>query len=107
MLKSGFIKNFTILAGVLSDFLYRVSQGICPAMAFKDSGAVMHSSGAHRILKRFRDRQAHIRTLLTRINDPPDLTDHDPVMQTIIHLRTVFKGCMVSQFQQYFQVSFL
>jgi len=107
MLKSRFIKGFVISAAVLSGFLKNISQGLCPAKAFKDSGSEMHRTSALRILNKFKQRQSQIRTLLTRINDPPDLLEQDPVIQTIIHLRAVFKGCMVSQFQQYFQVSFL
>jgi hypothetical protein len=107
MLKSGFIKGFMISAGVLSGFLKNISQGLCHAKAFKDPGSQMHKTSALRLLNRFKHRQSHIRSLLTRINDPPDLINEDPVIQTIIHLRAVFKECMVSQFQQYFQVSFL
>ncbi len=107
MIKSSFIKGFEVGATVLSGFLNNICLGLCPAKAFRDSGKQMHKTSAHRLLNKFKQRQTHIRTLLTRINDPPDLIDEDPVMQTIIHLKTVFKECMVSQFQQYFQVSFL
>jgi hypothetical protein len=107
MLKSRFLKGFMINAVALSGFLKNISEGLCPAKAFKDPGSQMHKRSAHRIFTKFKHQQSQIRTLLTRINDPPDLTNKDPVMQTIIHLRAVFKGCIVSQFQQYFQVSFL
>ena len=96
-----------ISAAALSGFLNNISQGLCSAEAFKTPGSQMHKTSAYRLLNKFKQKQSHIRTLLTRINDPPDLIDEDPVMQTIIHLKAVFKGCMVSQFQQYFQVSFL
>ncbi len=105
MLKSWFIKNFIICTRMLSSFLDRIWQGMPTARAFKE---MMHPSGAYRILKKFRHNQVRIRTLLTRIKDPPDLSCiKDPVLQTIAHLKTVFKGCMVSQFQQYFQIPFL
>lgn len=94
-----------ICAGALSTFLDRIMQGTCPARAFT---GMMHPSGAYRILKRFRHNQARIRTLLTRIKDPPCLIGiDDPVLLTIAHLKAVFKGCMVSEFQQYFQISLL
>ena len=96
-----------ISAVALSGFLKNISEGLCPAKAFEYPGSQMHKRSAHRIFTKFKHKQSHIRTLLTKINDPPDLIDKDPVMQTITHLRAVFKGCMVSQFQQYFQISFL
>lgn len=107
MLKSKFLKGFMISAVALSGFLKNISEGLCPAKAFEYPGSQMHKRSAHRIFTKFKHKQSHIRTLLTKINDPPDLIDKDPVMQTITHLRAVFKGCMVSQFQQYFQISFL
>lgn len=107
MLKSKFIKNFMVSAVVLSRFLKNISDGLCPAKAFKTSGSLMHKTSAYRLLNKFKYKQSQIRTLLTRINDPPDLMNEDPLIQTIIHLIAVFKGCIVSQFQQYFQVSFL
>jgi len=91
----------------LSGFLNNISQGLCLAEAFITCGSQMHRTSAYRLLNKLKQRQSQIRTLLTRINDPPDLIDKDPVIQTIAHLRAVFKGCIVSQFQQYFQVSFL
>jgi len=96
-----------ISAVALSGFLKNICQGFCPVKAFKIFGSQMHRTSALRLLNRFKNRQSQIRTLLTRINDPPDLVNDDPVIQTIAHLRAVFKGCIVSQFQQYFQVSFL
>lgn len=108
MLLAGFIKDFMICAGDLSAFLGRISQGLCPAKAFRCLETQMSRTSIYRILKRFRYNQARVRTLLTRIKDPPDLSRiKDPVIQTIAHLRVVFKGCMVSEFQQYFQTSFL
>jgi hypothetical protein len=96
-----------VSAGILSDFLEKIRQGICPARVFMGLKTMSKASG-YRIYNRFRHNQVRIRTLLTRIKDPPDLSCiRDPVVQTIVHLRAVFKGCMVSQFQQYFQVSFL
>ncbi len=108
MLLSRFIKNFMISARVLSGFLDRIRQGLCPAEAFRDLGTQMSKTSCYRILNKFRHNQSRIRTLLTRIKDPPGLSCiKNPVAQTITHLTAVFKGCMVSKFQQYFQSSFL
>ena len=96
-----------ISAVALSGFLNNISQGLCSVRAFKACGSQMHKTSAYRLLNRFKKRQSQIRTLLTRINDPPDLANKNPVIQTIAHLRAVCKGCIVSQFQQCFQVSFL
>ena len=108
MLNSWFIKNFTICACFLSAFLKKIKKGLSTARAFIETGVKMNRTSSYRILKRFRCNQPRIRTLLTRIKDPPDLSGiKDPVLQTIAHLKAVFKGCMVSQFQHYFQTSFL
>jgi hypothetical protein len=107
MLKSWFIKNFMVYAGILSAFLDKIRQGLCPAKAFRGLGT-MSKTSIYRIYHRFRHSQPRIRTLLKRIKDPPGLNSiKDPVVQTIVHLRSVFKNCIVSKFQQYFQTSFL
>lgn len=107
MLKSRVIKNLTISAPFLSAFLERILQGLCPAGVFRELGT-MSRTNIYRIYHRFRHSQTHIRTYLSRIKGPPDLNSiKDPVVQTIVHLRSVFKECVVSQFQYYFQTSFL
>jgi hypothetical protein len=68
----------------------------------------MSTSTIYRLYARFAKNQSRIRTCLLRIKDPPALPDTcDPVIQTIIHLQSVFKDCIVSQFQYRFQIPFL
>ncbi len=108
MLRSVFMKHFMIGAGVLSNFLDKILQGFSIAQAFRQLDMQISQSSIYHIFKRFKKRQPSIRTHLLRINDPPALEGiKDPVLQTIFHLKSVFKGCSVSQYQDYFQIPFL
>jgi hypothetical protein len=107
MLKSWFIKHFVISARALAAFLDRISKGFCLEQAFKGQGQISKTS-IYRLYHRFRCNQVRIRSFLIRVKDPPVLNRiKDPVVQTILHLKAVFNDCMVSQFQQYFQATFL
>lgn len=107
-LLAGYIRNFVIFARFLSGFLEHLSQGLCPAEAARKAEIPMTITTIYRLYKRFRHNQARIRTYLTRVKDPPLLDDTtDPVIQTITHLKTVFKDCIVTQFQLHFQTTFL
>lgn len=108
LLKTLFIRQFMISARVLSAFLDYLCQGLYPAKAGRISASQMSKTSVYRIYHRFRHSQNRIRTLLNQVKDPPDLPGtNDPVVQTILHLKSVFSGCFVSQFQRFFQVSFL
>lgn len=110
MLKSGFIKHFIISAVTVWIFLSSIKQGLSLIKAFRKTGSSMGETAAYRILKRFRNSQARIRTFLTGAKDPPGLKHvKDPVIRTIIHLKSLFpqSPCPVSEFQHCFQTSFL
>lgn len=108
LLKTLFIRQFMISARALSAFLDCLCQGLCPAKAGRILEPQMSKTSIYRIYHRFRNSQSRIRTLLKQVKDPPDIPGtNDPVVQTIFHLKSVFKGCFVSQFQHFFQVSFL
>ena len=101
------IKNFMICAGFLSAFLDKIRQSSAIEKAFKETGSFMSRSSSYRIYKRLRNCQAHIRSFLIKIKDPPNGDVTNPVFQTIDHLRLVFKHSVVMRFQRYFQTSFL
>lgn len=104
-----FIKNFRITAFTVWSFLDQWIQGIPLSEAFRRSGVKMGTTCVYRIFKRFKTSQTHIRTVLTRIKDPPHLPNtKDPLVLTIFHLKRIFNkhSCPISSFQHYFQTSF-
>ncbi|MCP3921070.1 MAG: hypothetical protein GY714_00645 [Desulfobacterales bacterium] len=106
---SGFIKNHIISAGTVSDFLDNIKDGKSLAEANRDAGNKMKGSNVYLIFKKFQYNQVRIRTLLLRIKAPPFANNvKNAVIQTILHLKSVFKenSCPVSQFQYDFQTSF-
>lgn len=108
LLLAGCIRNFVIFAKFLSVFLENIRQGRCPAEAAREAAIPMTTTTIYRLYNRFKHNQARIRTYLLRTKDPPPLHDTtDPVIQTITHLKSAFKGCIVTQFQHYFQTTFL
>lgn len=110
ILVSVFLKNSVISARSLWCFLENVKEGISLAKAFRDSGSDIGQTSTYRIFKKFRYNQVRIRTFLISVKDPPGLKHiADAAIQTIIHLKIVFKksSCPVSQFQHHFQTSFL
>ncbi len=108
LLKSRFIKHFMISARMLFAMLALFSRGLCPSKIHGRLRDRISRTSIYRIYHRFRRNQPRIRTLLTRIKDPPDTCGvTDPFVQTIIHLKSAFSGSFVSRFQQFFQVSIL
>jgi len=84
-------------------------QGITLAEAFRHSGSKMNQTSVYRIFNRFKKSQSHIRTLLTKIKDPPVMSrTKDPFVLTIAHLKSVFSksSCPIATFQHHFQTSF-
>lgn len=105
-LRAGCIRNFMILAKNLGAFLEAISQGYCIAGAARESGIAMSRTSIYRLYKKFRCNQSRIRTYLMRIKGPPPLPGTpNPVAQTINHLKAVFKDCIITRFQHFFQVS--
>lgn len=108
LLLTGYIRNFMISARNVSIFLEKIMQGFYPAKAARLAGLQMCTTTTYRLYKRFKLNQSRIRSYLLRLKAPPPLVDSDdPVIQTLSHLTSVFKHCIVSGFQHYFQVSFL
>jgi hypothetical protein len=110
ILNSAFIKNNTVTAKTMSRFLVNIASGMNRLKAFTMSGSLFTASSCYRIFNRVKLAQAHIRTLLLSAQPPPDGVGLlDPVVQTILHLNSIFplSSCPVSAFQSRFQVSFI
>lgn len=110
ILMTAFIRCFRISAIVLWRFLDNIRKGHGKSRAFAEAGSNLGPTSCYRLYLRFRQSQAHIRTRLSQLKDPPPATDtDDPTIQTIGHLTAAFDGhdCPVAQFQHCFQVSFL
>ncbi len=110
ILKSTFIKHFSISARALWRYLENLLNGKNKAQAFRSSGCSLGNSSVYRLYRRFQYGQARIRTFLARVKDPPCLSDTGhPVLLTLMHLKTIFKNCLcpISAFQHQFQASFL
>lgn len=110
ILYSKFIKNRTVTAKTVSRFLSNIAKGKNLLRAFTETGSSFVASSCYRVFNRFKLAQARIRTLLMSALPPPDGVGLlDPVVQTILHLNSVFplSSCPVSAFQSRFQVSFI
>jgi hypothetical protein len=110
LLLSTFIKNFTISTHTLWRFVKGIAKGLRPAEAFRQTGCSMERTSPYRLLRRLKYNQVRIRTCLTSLRDPPgDEKIHNPLIQTILHLKHAFHQhpCPISAFQYDFQRSFL
>jgi hypothetical protein len=110
ILYSAFIKNRIITAKTIGRFLENIALGMNRLKAFRETGSSFTASSIHRLFNRFKQSQAGIRSMLLNAQPPPDGNGIlDPVVQTILHLISVFPhpSCPVSSFQSRFQVSFI
>lgn len=108
-LMASFIKNFIISTNTLWKFLNKISQGYSLASAFRSSNNKICESCIYGIFKKFKYNQVRIRSFLTRIKTPPKVKTKNNTILTIYHLKSVFgwSYCPISEFQHYFQTSFL
>jgi hypothetical protein len=110
ILISGFIKNHILTALSVWSFLKNIKEKISLASSFRASGGIISDTGIYRIIRKFKENQVKIRTLLTRIKEPPSLKHtNNSAIQTIEHLKSAFSDstCPVTEFQYHFQTSFL
>ena len=110
ILMAAFIKSHNITAKSVWTLLDSIKEEKSLVSALRRSDSDIKEAGIYHIIRRFKNNQAKIRTLLMSLKDPPVLKHtKDSIIQTIEHLRSAFKGstCPVSQFQYYFQTSFL
>jgi len=104
LLKGGCIKNFMVFGKWLAVFLEQLSRGLNIALAARKAGLAMSRTSIYRLFHTFRRNQSHIRTFLIQIKGPPPaLQTNNPVIQTILHLKSIFTDCIVTQFQHRFQ----
>ncbi len=100
------IKHFRITADTLWKFLDHIINGWNRLRAFDCNP--FHNSSVYRIYQRFKCNQTRIRTLLLRIEKPPDNPSiKNPVTATIIHLKSIFKTHPICHFQYYFQTKII
>lgn len=105
-----FIRNHTLTALTVWEFLKNIKEEISLVSSSRLSGNIISDTGIYRIIRKFKENQFRIRTLLMGVKGPPSLKHtKDSVIQTIEHLKSVFSGstCPVTEFQHYFQASFL
>lgn len=109
VLIAGFIKNHILTALSVWGFLKNIKEDASLASSFRASGNAISDTWIYRIIRKFKDNQARIRTLLLSIKDAPAIKNtKDSVIQTIEHLKSAFKDttCPVKEFQHHFQTSF-
>ncbi len=110
ILMACFIRNHIISALSVWGFLKNIKEETSLASSFRVSGGIISDTGIYRIIRKFKENQVRIRTLLMRIKGPPVLIrTKDSVIQTIEHLKSAFSGstCPVTEFQHHFQTTFL
>lgn len=107
--KATIIKRLRTTTKTLWTFLMHLSQGMSRLKAYRKAGGHLKTSSIYRLYSRFIDHCSQIRTLLFQCGSPPILAHcNNPSIQTIAHLKFVFKhdSCPISQYQSAFQVSF-
>lgn len=110
ILVSNILKKLSIRAEHLWRFLKNTVKGLNIRKAFKPLSPYFAYSSAYRLWKKFCNCQSRIRTYLSRLCQPPNVSrSHHPTIETILHLKSVFKShpCPITAFQENFQVSFL
>ena len=110
ILLSCVIKKYITSAISLWKFLDNISEDKSLIRALRSTSSNIQEAGIYSIFNKFQNRQADIRTRPMSLKDPPALKHtRSSVIQTIQHLRSVFKEsvCPVPQFQYHFQTSFI
>jgi hypothetical protein len=76
--------------------------------AMRDTGIHASQSASYSLWSRLRANTTHIRTCLSEVAEPPDTDSLIPEIQTLMHLKTIFKDSLnpISAFQLHFQTSF-
>lgn len=104
-----FIRNHILTAISVWEFLKNIKEEISLAEGLRRSVSTISDTGIYRIIRRFKENQVRIRTLLMEVKAPPFLKHtKDSIIQTIAHLKSSFSDsrCPVTEFQHHFQVSF-
>ena len=103
------IKGFIISTGSLWQFLDHIANGMNKLNAFQTLNLPYSTSSVYRLYKRIFESQSKIRSILSKSGSlPTKIETKNPLIQTIFHLKTVFKqACPLTAFQYEFQTSIL
>lgn len=111
VLSTNTLKTFCITAESLWLFLKdNLSLSRKPEEPLKVDDFPLAKSSSYRLRKKFTEIQSNIRSILTRICQPPQLPETtNPEVQTIEHLKSAFtfSPCPITAFQDHFQISFI
>ncbi len=110
LLKAGRIKRLMIQTRDLWSFLKNIVNGMNVFRAFRSLAAGLSTTSIYRLYRRACLHQPGMRTLLLRrCPAPRDIHHKNPLIKTIIHIKSAFKGRAdaIAAFQSTFQTSFL
>ena len=106
ILASHILKNFTITTQSFWDFLVNILKGLNKFAAFSLLKLPFSTSSIYRLYQRIKLCQPHLRTLLlNKIPSPVDVPSPNPLIKTILHIKSAFKynPDPLSAFQSHFQ----
>ena len=110
LLQAGRIKRLIIRTRDLWSFLTNIVNGMNVFRAFGALAAPLSTTSIYRLYKRIYLHQYKIRTmLLKRRPAPENIPATNPLIKTIVHIKSVFKRRTdpIAAFQSTFQTSFL
>lgn len=109
VIEAGFLYHRMVEAKRLWGLLMGVAQSQSIKAAWEKVSAPFCLETGYHLWQAFRKTQTFIRTRLLRARTPPRMHSHDPTLQVIEHLRSVFSQsvCPVCAFQVRFQTAFL
>jgi hypothetical protein len=102
--------SYIVSCATLWSFLLLLLEGGFIKDAWNGATSAFHTDTGYKLRQAFIRNQSHIRTLLSKLGPPAKLNGVTaPVLQTIRHLKSAFKGsfCPISTFQLHFQKAFL
>ena len=103
------VRRFSVRATTLWQLLQVVADGFNINAGWQRVRTGFSVQTGYRLWRRFERSQTHIRTLLCRIEPPPDSDSQQPLIQLIQHFKAAFAidSCPLEGFQIRFQQSFL
>ena len=104
------IKHLFLSAESLWEFLSQAAANDNKIAAFRKLNSGLSDSAPYRIWKRFLLAQAAIRTALTQLCEPPQITSDHPALLTLEHLQRAFKEhqlCPIAAFGVTLQTFFI
>lgn len=104
------VKRLFLTAPRLWSFLKQVVSGGDKTQAFRSLNCGRSGSAPYRIWRRFLESQSVIRTALSGLCRPPDITSDQPAELTLAHLEAAFEDHPldpIAAFQATLQVSFM